>query len=987
MVREQQPPTLPLGPAKQNLISQKPVHSEHRSPVKPAALPQPQFGAPSPLRATTQSFSTRPQNTPPSQLPSLPSSDQSLYHPTLNQSFHTPTFNTSTKTIPPNHAKPEDKYSDLFIPSKKPIKPVANPLLQATNKIDYKQKPEFATSNDDDNVVEIPRPIHKPAFAASAANPPLFSSQPVIAKDIRNFVDLTASNIGIATKDDSFQGGLGLGDAHIYMDSAKATEDIKALLEGAFEDEDDKPRTRQRKKLAEDDLVAKLEGLKVKGAAEEAVPTEEDEADKDDGTVEGLKVKLLPHQVEGVEWMLDKELGTKKTRGVFPKGGILADDMGLGKTIQSIALILMNPKPSASDTDAAEKSNNRRSLSANLDKGTLVVAPLALIKQWEGEIRDRVEDTHALRVCVHHGPQRAKTFKELKKYDVVITTYHTLVSEHGSSGENLKVGCFGLNWYRVILDEAHSIKNRNAKATKAACALNAEYRWCLSGTPMQNNLDELQSLIHFLRIKPYDNLNAWREQITRPMTNGKGGLAIKRLQIYLKAFMKRRTKDILKQDGALRSGGASRAAGQKPGGFKIVKRTVEKVEAEFTAGERGFYQRLESRTDRSLEQMMAGKQMSYASALVLLLRLRQACNHVNLVKGDLAKERDAFVSGSGSQTPSRKKAVNDGDVDSIAAMLGGLSVATKRCDVCQIELSSERSASGAIRCADCEADLEDEKIRQSVTEKRRSKKAKKLSRRECNHERAQRKPRRNIITDSDDDEEEDEGTRQWLVPEQHCQRTDLSKAGYSDDENADRGGACTGSDSEGDQVRSTGQQQKPINLVSDEEEQDSEPGVEDGSSQSDQEDDDDLSTDEQDDEPSPVISTKIRHLLRLLRADSAEHKYIIFSFFTSMLDLIEPFLRRNGLIFTRYDGQMRNDLREASLERLRNHSKTRILLCSLRAGSLGLNLTAASRVVILEPFWNPVRETPPPLPPTFSKKKKPKKVKHTHSLIFNIDQS
>ncbi len=72
-----------------------------------------------------------------------------------------------------------------------------------------------------------------------------------------------------------------------------------------------------------------------------------------------------------------------------------------------------------------------------------------------------------------------------------------------------------------------------------------------------------------------------------------------------------------------------------------------------------------------------------------------------------------------------------------------------------------------------------------------------------------------------------------------------------------------------------------------------------------------------------------------------------------MLDLIEPFLERDNLVFTRYDGSMRNDHREASLERLRNDSDCRVLLCSLKCGSLGLNLTAASRVVILEPFWNP----------------------------------
>jgi SNF2 family DNA or RNA helicase len=962
MVREQEPSNAPLAPAKQNLMPQMPAQGEGKPISEPAGSNEPQFGLPSPLRGAPRSFSTRPQPSQPSQPASLPSSDQSLYHPILNESFHPPTSKPSTKTTPPKHAKPEEKYSNLFIPSKKHLKPAANPLLQARDRMDsQQQQPRSSLTSGDEDVVEIPRPTNQPAFAARPANPPMFSSQPILPKPISNFIDLTANVIGMATNNGLFHDRFGAADPSLYMDSGKATEDIKALLEGAFEDEDDKPRTIRRRKQVEDDLVAKLEGLEVKGAEPEAEPAEDDEAEEDDGTIEGLKVKLLPHQIEGVKWMQDKELGTKKTRGVFPRGGILADDMGLGKTIQSIALLLTNPKPSAAKGDEAEKSDKRK-IPANLDKSTLVVAPLALIKQWEGEIRDRVEDTHTLRVCVHHGPQRAKNFKDLKKYDVVITTYHTLVSEHGSSGGELKVGCFGLNWYRVILDEAHSIKNRNAKATKAACALNAEYRWCLTGTPMQNNLDELQSLIHFLRIKPYDNLSAWRDQITRPMNNGRGGLAIKRLQVYLKAFMKRRTKDILKQEGALRSGGPTKKGEPKSGGFKIVKRTVENVEAEFTPQERGFYERLESRTDKSLEQMMAGKQMSYASALVLLLRLRQACNHVNLVKGDLAKERDGFVNGNGSQSSSRKQTVKDDDVDSIAAMLGGLSVATKRCDVCQIELSSEVSASGAIRCADCEADLEDDKIRQIAAEERkRKKKDKKSSRHNHKQERTQRKPRRNVVTDSND--EEDEG--EWVVPEEQRHRNHPGKAGGSEDENAEGGGEWVGTDSEDEEVRPGHGRLKSFKLKSDDEDQDS--NAEDQHDSSIDDEDEDLCSESQTDNPSPIISTKIRHLLRILHRDSAQHKYIIFSFFTSMLDLIEPFLRRDRLTFTRYDGQMKNDLREASLERLRTHHKTRILLCSLRAGSLGLNLTAASRVVILEPFWNPVcppSTSPSPNPTT-----------------------
>src|SRR5690606_39026917 len=114
-------------------------------------------------------------------------------------------------------------------------------------------------------------------------------------------------------------------------------------------------------------------------------------------------------------------------------------------------------------------------------------------------------------------------------------------------------------------------------------------------------------------------------------------------------------------------------------GFQITKRDVIKVSAKFTEGERAFYKRLEQRTDRSLEQMMGGSQMNYASALVLLLRLRQACNHPDLVKSELAQDKDVLLnSGNTGSQPSKKD-----DIEGVADLLGGLSVTTKRCDVCQ----------------------------------------------------------------------------------------------------------------------------------------------------------------------------------------------------------------------------------------------------------------------------------------------------------------
>ena len=517
-----------------------------------------------------------------------------------------------------------------------------------------------------------------------------------------------------------------------------------------------------------------------------------------------------------------------------------------------------------------------------------------------------------------------------------------------------KAGLFSIHWYRIILDEAHTIKNRNAKATQSAYALDAQYRWCLSGTPLQNNLDELQSLIKFLRVKPYDDLAAWRDQISRPLNNGRGGLAIQRLQVYLKAFMKRRTKDVLRLNDAPKPGeeeGSDGNTKKSSNGFHITKREVIQVAADFMPGELNFYKRLEQRTENSLEEMMGGAKVNYAGALVLLLRLRQACNHPDLVKGDLAKDKDILLQNgsSNSQSSQSSKSKSD-DLDDIADLFGAMSVVTRKCDVCQTDLGQDEVKAGSTRCAECEADL-NTNFMAADSKKKKSKKSKKNrdqqedapespSARKSEAQIARSRKNRRIIVDSDDEDEE-EGD--WVIPEdQRAKLPNLGKAGGLDDENAEGGGEWLNSEDEtddsDDEIESPSRRKsKPIVLSESEEETDSE--------------DDDIYDEE---DKGELPSTKIRHLMRILNREAPDFKFIVFSVFTSMLDKIEPFLKRANIGFARYDGGMANHHREASLDKLRNNRGTRVLLCSLRAGALGLNLTAASRVVILEPFWNPV---------------------------------
>lgn len=841
------------------------------------------------------------------------------------------------------------------------------------------------------------------------------------------------------------------GEEVFYTDPAKASADLKALLEGGMEDDEGEEEEAVKEVTPSTDREKKPQDTKKTAAAK-------------DGSVEGLKVKLLPHQVEGVEWMRGRELGPVK-RGRVPKGGILADDMGLGKTLQTISLILTNQKPE-------KGSPGYKKTFDGVEKTTLVVAPLALIRQWEAEIKDRVERSHGLKVCVHHGPQRTKRFKDLALYDVVITTFQILVSEHGHSSDDVggvQAGCFGLHWWRVVLDEAHTIKNRNAKATKACYALRSEYRWCLSGTPMQNNLEELQSLVKFLRIRPYDDLKEWKAHIEQPMKSGRGHIAIKRLHSLLQCFMKRRTKEILKADGALNPGGKPSAKGEaSTTGFKVTERKIVAVSTQLSPAERKFYNRLEARADRSLDVMMKGK-VNYASALTLLLRLRQACNHPKLLQGKLEKDKDALSTDSSQKT-------QDADIDSLADMFGGMGIASRSCDICgrPLDTGSDKDI-----CTECYDDLAYFNAHEK-SERKKSKKKSKITKvvkekvvqeqvggKEAEEDdepkqAARRARNRNAVLDSDDEEDtepqktagqprgraiviidsededdavlskptrrlqnrnavidsdDEEAEGSWLVPEDQQGSVNLGKAGGEEDENAEGGGDSIGSEDSEDDESNLQDQSNLSSFIVDDEAARREKGyksadessvAEDsllsvsaltkqmasqtlndspdvskasvadssvvsgsGSDESSSETDSGIDESEllsSDDEsfhdparqPSQILaSAKIRELIKILHGEVQEHKFIVFSQFTSMLDLVEPFFRKEGFRFTRYDGSMKNEDREASLAKLRGDKSTRILLCSLKCGSLGLNLTAATRVVILEPFWNPVSFCPP----------------------------
>uniref|UniRef100_A0A8C4QXF1 Transcription termination factor 2 n=1 Tax=Eptatretus burgeri TaxID=7764 RepID=A0A8C4QXF1_EPTBU len=243
----------------------------------------------------------------------------------------------------------------------------------------------------------------------------------------------------------------------------------------------------------------------------------------------GLQVSLLPHQKEALTWMLWREQQ-------LPCGGILADDMGLGKTVTVIALLL-------SKRVCAQEELSAKHGSSELVGGTLVVCPASLLHHWYKEIERRTKP-HLMTVVLYHGPQRTKDTKRLAKFDIVLTTYKIVALEaHGEDSENAEKITSSLvcvRWTRLILDEAHCIKNPKAQATMAICRLHADARWAVTGTPIQNNLMDLYSIFRFLRCDPFDDLQVWKSKVDSGTAKAR-----ERLKILVRSLLLHRTKDHL----------------------------------------------------------------------------------------------------------------------------------------------------------------------------------------------------------------------------------------------------------------------------------------------------------------------------------------------------------------------------------------------------------------------------------------------------------
>ncbi|WP_448598066.1 DEAD/DEAH box helicase [Thermoleptolyngbya sp.] len=321
-------------------------------------------------------------------------------------------------------------------------------------------------------------------------------------------------------------------------------------------------------------------------------------------TPKGFQGELRPYQLRGASWLAFMEQ--------WGLGACLADDMGLGKTIQLIALLLH-----LQETE-------------QLEQPVLLVCPTSVLGNWEREVK---RFGPSLRVWVQHGdkrPQGAEFARIAQRHDLVITSYALVYRDE----KDLK----RVSWQGVVLDEAQNIKNPEAKQSQAVRQLDAQFRIALTGTPVENRLSELWSILDFLNPGYLGPRNFFQRRFGVPIERYGDTDSLKILRSLVQPFILRRLKtdrDII-QD--------------------LPEKQEMTVFCGLTAEQAAIYQRL---VDQSLEQIESADGIQrHGMILALLTRLKQVCNHPALLKATEEDEQNgsepsettspaAFLAGSG----------------------------------------------------------------------------------------------------------------------------------------------------------------------------------------------------------------------------------------------------------------------------------------------------------------------------------------------------
>ena len=282
--------------------------------------------------------------------------------------------------------------------------------------------------------------------------------------------------------------------------------------------------------------------------------------------------ELRPYQLRGYSWLVYLR--------VWGFGSCLADDMGLGKTIQALAFLLH------------EKARGET-------RPVLLVGPMSVLGNW---LREAQRFAPSLRCTLHHGAQRwhgDSFLREAHNVDMVITSYHLLYRDYT---DLRKVG-----WAGIVLDEAQNIKNPNTHQAQAARALQADYRMALTGTPMENHVGDVWSIMDFLNPGILGKRSVFREKFFRPIQSGTDPGARSRLRRVTTPFILRR----LKTDKQIIA--------------DLPDKVESKVYCPLTIEQARLYEEVLEAFHREVEE--ADGPSRRGLILAVLTRLKQVCNH------------------------------------------------------------------------------------------------------------------------------------------------------------------------------------------------------------------------------------------------------------------------------------------------------------------------------------------------------------------------
>ncbi|KAM7196379.1 SNF2 family N-terminal domain containing protein [Naviculisporaceae sp. PSN 640] len=580
-------------------------------------------------------------------------------------------------------------------------------------------------------------------------------------------------------------------------------------------------------------------------------------------------------------------------------GGILADMMGLGKTLSVLSLITSTLPDAAAwmasqpiQPKAPEKKSSHGGKSFEVPKpqamgltelvqngkATLLICPLSTVTNWEEQLKQHIKPG-GLSYHIYHGPNRVKDVAQLANYDLVITTYGSVSSELNARAKK-KRGIYPLEqigWFRIVLDEAHMIREQNTLAFKSICRLQASRRWAVTGTPVQNKLEDLASLLAFLRIKPFDERAKFIHYIITPFKNADPEI-VPKLRVLVDTITLRRLKDKI----------------------DLPPRTDEVIRLKFSDDEQRVYnwfsrtaqERVKVLTGQGIgqERILGGKTMIHILRSILQLRL--ICAHGK----DLLSEEDlADLQGMTAET-----AIDiDSDDDDGRPILAE----TKAYEM--LYLMQEGNSDNCYKCTrklgasevvDLESDQEDV-LGYMAT---------------CFHVycptcMSKVRPNSSCLDST--------CNVCASIDKSLCVELRRARANVEHESRAAKNKGGTGKLVPDE--RYTGPHTKTRELIKD------------------------------------LLESK---QMSLENPNEPPYKSVVFSGWTSHLDLIQIALDNAGITYTRLDGKMTRPARNAAMDAFRDDPTVQVILVSIMAGGLGLNLTAGNTVYVMEPQFNPAAE-------------------------------